>query len=134
MATGKATPPPRRRKKTSSRAHSDDLDGVMDGFGIPEGGVDPEDNAVPLDPVPEDSTNYAGTTIHVSWGKEHIQPLRFQGIDIGPFAMDVVVLDGETPLDAKRRAMKHLNAMAEEEIREKMPRFIQRCKDAATDL
>lgn len=94
------------------------------------------ESTAPADPAPRtsDSTDYTGTTVHVTWGKEHIQPLRFQGLDIGPFAMDVVVLEGETPLQAKRRAMAHLNEMAEDELREKMPRFIQRCQDAATDL
>lgn len=76
-----------------------------------------------------DPTNYAGTTIHVTWGKEHVQPCRFQGMDIGPFGMDVVVLDGETPIQAKQRAMRHLNEMAEEEYRDKLPAFVAKVRE-----
>lgn len=109
----------------------------MEGFETRDGNEDVQDGeyGVPHGKAArDDKVNYAGTTIHVTWGKEHIQPLRFQGLDIGPFAMDVVVLEGETPLQAKRRAMVHLNEMAEEEVNEKMPRFIERCQEAATDL
>lgn len=91
-------------------------------------------SAFGVEPETPDTTNYAGTVLHVTWGKEHVQPLRFQGIDIGPFAMDVVVHEGETPLDAKNRAMKWLNAMAEEEYAEKRPRFIARCKAEANEI
>jgi len=66
----------------------------------------------------------------VTWGKEHIQPLRFQGMDIGPFAMTVVIEKDETPLAAYRRAIRQMNIMAEEELDTKLPRFVQRCKDA----
>lgn len=77
---------------------------------------------------PDDGVGYEGVMLTVTWGKEHIQPTRFQGMDIGPFAMTVPILKGETPLQAKRRAMLQLNAMAEEEVNEKTPRFIARCK------
>lgn len=82
----------------------------------------------------DDTTDYAGTELRVTWGKEHLQPLRFQGMDIGPFEMGVVVHEGETPLQAKRRAMKHLNAMAQDEIDEKLPAFKKLCAQAAGDM
>ena len=94
----------------------DGLEEVMAGFDRP-----------PV-PEPDDGVDYEGVQILVTWGKEHIQPSRFQGMDIGPFAMTVPVLKGETPLRTKRRVMRQLNAMAEEELNEKTPRFIQRCK------
>ncbi len=81
-----------------------------------------------------DPTDYTGTQMVVHWGREHIQPLRFQGMDLGPFSMEIVVHEGETPLQASRRAMRHMNAMAEEELAVKLPRFIARCKAAANDL
>lgn len=81
-----------------------------------------------------DTTDYTGTQLTVHWGREHIQPLRFQGMDIGPYSMEIVVHNGETPVQACRRAMLHMNEMAEEEFAEKLPRFIQRCKAAANDL
>ncbi len=97
----------------------------MGGFGASEKtGVGDADRGITGD------VNYAGTVLTVTWGKEHVQPLRFQGMDIGPFTMAVMVLDNETPLQAKRRAMVHLNVMAEEEAEEKMPRFIERCRKA----
>lgn len=71
-----------------------------------------------------------GSTITVTWGKEHVQPCRFQGMDIGPFAMTTVVQDGETPLDAKRRAMRHLNEMAKDEFEQKLPAFLERVRKA----
>ncbi len=77
-----------------------------------------------------DTADYTGTPLLVTWGKEHLQPCRFQGMDIGPYAMTVVIESGETPLAASRRAMRHMNVMAEEELAEKLPRFIQRVKDA----
>lgn len=64
------------------------------------------------------------------YGREHVQIARFNGMDIGPFEMTVTVLEGETPLDAKRRAMVHLVAMAEEEFREKLPRYKQRLRES----
>jgi GTP cyclohydrolase III len=74
--------------------------------------------------------DYEGEKLTVTCGKEHIQPFRFQGMDIGPFEMTVTIMEGETPLDAKRRAMKHLAAMAEEEYREKLPRFQARVRES----
>lgn len=71
----------------------------------------------------KDDTEYAGSEIRVSYGREHYQPFRFQGFDIGPFEMTVTVKEGETPMQAKRRAMKILEEMAEEEIRVKGPRY-----------
>lgn len=102
----------------------------MDGFGDEP----PAAAAKPKDGTTGDGVDYAGTQLTVTWGKEHIQPIRFQGMDIGPYTMQIVVHQGESPIEAKRRAMQHLNVMAEEELAEKLPRFIQRCKDAADDL
>lgn len=77
---------------------------------------------------PEDATDYEGVMLTVTWGKEHIQPSRFQGMDLGPFAMTAPILKGETPVRAKRRIMRQLNAMALDELREKLPRFAELCK------
>ncbi len=68
----------------------------------------------------------------MTWGREHLQPVQYQGLDIGPFSMTVVVQKGETPLMAKRRAMKHLNEMGKDELQAKLPAFLKRVKDAAT--
>lgn len=84
--------------------------------------------------VVDDNTNYTGTQLTVHWGREHIQPLRFQGMDLGPYSMEVVVHEGETPIQAKRRAMHHMNAMAEEDLAVKLPRFVQRCKESTDNL
>lgn len=78
----------------------------------------------------EDGVDYEGTPVTVAYGKEHIQPFRFQGFDVGPFEMTVTVREGETPLQAKRRAMAHLVEMAEEEYREKLPRFQARVRES----
>ena len=43
-------------------------------------------------PQTDDGVDYEGTIIHVTWGKEHVQPVRFQGMDIGPYSMDVLVM------------------------------------------
>lgn len=105
----------------------------MSGFGSPDDSADPKPAPGPKakEPKePKDKSDYTGTPLLVTWGKEHIQPLRFQGMDLGPFAMTVVIEEGETPLAAMRRAMRQMNAMAEEQLAEKMPRFVQRCKDA----
>ncbi len=133
MATDQETPPPRRRKKTSSKqstqqsgsASGDGLDEVVAGFGS----NDPSAGSTSAAGY-DDGVDYTGTPITVTWGKEHVQPIRFQGMDIGTFSMTVTVIYGETPVQAKRRAMVHLNAMAEEEADEKMPRFIARCRKA----
>lgn len=77
----------------------------------------------------EDGTDYTGTELLITWGREHVQPMRFQGMDIGPFEMRLVIKTGESPMEAKQRGMKHLNAMAEEEYQLKLPRFIQRCRE-----
>lgn len=77
-----------------------------------------------------DINTYQGEELRVSWGKEHIQPFRFQGMDIGPFEMTVTIKEGESPLDAFRRARVQLDAMAEEEYRLKLPRFQQRVRES----
>lgn len=66
----------------------------------------------------------------MSWGKEHIQPFRFQGMDIGPFEMTVTIREGETPIEAFRRAREQLDAMAEEEYALKLPRFRERVRES----
>lgn len=83
---------------------------------------------------PDDITDYTGTRMTVHCGREHIQPFRFQGMDLGPFTMEIVVNEDETPLQASRRAMRHMNAMAQAELDEKLPRFVARCKAAANVL
>lgn len=81
-----------------------------------------------------DDTDYEGTRLLVTWGREHIQPVRFQGMDIGPFDMVVVVLEGEGPINAYRRAMRQLNLIAEEEYQSKLPNFLKRCRESASDI
>ena len=81
-----------------------------------------------------DPTDYAGQTLEVTWGKEHFQPARFQGMDVGPYVMRVIILDGETPIQAKRRALVHLNAMALEDYKEKLPAFLERVRNAEAQL
>ena len=66
----------------------------------------------------------------MTWGKEHVQPARFQGMDIGPFAMTTPVLEWETPVQAMNRAMSHLERMAAEEFRRKLPSFLERVREA----
>lgn len=106
----------RPRSQTSSVQPTDE------DFGIPPPAAEARANA--------DQTDYEGTQLTVAYGREHIQPFRFQGFDVGPFEMTVTVQAGETPLQAKRRAMVHLVAMAEEEYREKLPRFQQRIRES----
>lgn len=101
----------KKRTSSSTSKENDALDDVIDSFG-----------------EIDDHADYEGTSIDVTWGKEHTQPVQYQGLDIGPFSMTVVVHKGETPLRAKRRAMQHLNLMAEEEYQLKLPKFIERCK------
>ncbi len=93
-------------------------------------GFDQAPPKAPKAKPPEDTTDYTGTPLLVTWGKEHIQPCRFQGMDLGPFAMTVVIEEGETPLAASRRAMRQMNVMAEEQLAEKLPRFVKRVKEA----
>lgn len=63
-------------------------------------------------------------------GREHIQPVRFQGIDIGPFMMTVVVQNGETPLQAKRRGYTILKEMADDERDERIAEFLKSARGA----
>lgn len=114
----------RTQAATTESQNDDGLDEVMEGFGSTEHRCDP---------AAEDTTDYTGTQLVVHWGREHIQPLRFQGMDLGPFSMEIVVHEGESPLQASQRAMRHMNAMAQEELDEKLPRFIARCKAAANE-
>lgn len=52
-------------------------------------------------------------------------------MDVGPFEITIRIREGETPIQAKRRAMVHLNQMAEDEYQEKLPRFLERVAEAA---
>ena len=121
------TAPTRRRRRTSSNKPQDQDDGSDDAAAI----AGDSDRSVYGE---GDSTDYAGTKLLVTWGKEHIQPVRFQGLDVGPFDMTVVVQDGESPLDAYHRGIRHLNAIAEAEYETKLPAFIKRCAAVANDL
>lgn len=80
---------------------------------------------------PED---YEGTLLTVSYGKEHFQPARFQGLDIGPFEIAVRIRKGETPMAAKHRASALLNEMAEQEFKERLPRFLARVRVSESNL
>ena len=143
MADEQSAPPRRRRTRrasssaqaattattatTASPKDDDGLDEVMAGFDAPQ--------AAALAPKPpQDTTDYTGTQMTVHWGREHIQPFRFQGMDLGPFSMEVVVHEGETPVQASRRAMRQMNQMAQDELDEKLPRFKARCRDAEDKL
>lgn len=127
--TDKAPPRPRRAKKGSSQSQT--KAGTMaSGDGLDEVRAAPQ-YYVGADEHVVDDTDYTGTQLTVHWGREHIQPMKFQGMDLGPFSMEVVVHKGETPFEASRRAMRHMNQMAEAELGTKLPRFIQRCKGAA---
>lgn len=55
-------------------------------------------------------------------------------MDVGPFTMRVIIRDGETPIQAKRRALVHLNEMGEEEFEEKLPAFLARVAKAEAQL
>jgi len=77
---------------------------------------------------------YEGEELRVTYGKEHFQPARFQGMDVGPFEMSTRIRAGETPLQAKRRVMALLERMAEEEYKEKLPRFLERVRNAESYL
>lgn len=81
-------------------------------------------------PVDDDDADYTGTELRVSWGKEHFQPFKYQGFDCGPFEIVVTVREGETLDDARRRASRRLERMAQEEFEEKLPQFHKRCRQA----
>jgi hypothetical protein len=72
--------------------------------------------------------DYEGELLSVAHGKEHFQPLRFQGFDIGPFELQTRIRRGESVMEAKRRAMRLLEQMAQEEFEEKLERFLARVK------
>jgi hypothetical protein len=94
-----------------------------------------EVSSEPFDDVELGSNNdYEGALLSVTYGKEHFQPARFQGMDVGPFEIAVRIRKGETPMAAKRRAMALLAEMAEEEFREKLPRFLARVRLSESSL
>ncbi len=128
MADQEAPRPRRRRtKRTSSAAPTQEATPAK-----PE--VWPIVDSADVKP---DGADYEGVMLLVTWGKEHIQgsgPSRYHGMDIGPFAMTIPINAGETPLAAKRRAMRHMNAMAEEELLSKGPMFIKRCKSFGNSI
>jgi len=84
-------------------------------------------------PEVEDKVDYAGTKLLVSWGDETITPIRYQSMKVGPFDMMVVVQYGETPYDAYRRGIRHLNVIAQTEYASKLPAFLKRCADDAAN-
>ena len=59
----------------------------------------------------------------VTWGKELLQPVSFNSLSIGPFDMVVVIRDGETPMQAYKRAMVHLTAIAAADLEVRLPAF-----------
>ncbi len=88
----------------------------------------PEPARLPEEPLPD------GTVIDllVTWGREHVQPVQFQGMDIGPFAMTVRVQSGESPAEVYRRTMVVLDQLAEANYQQKLPRFLERVKDSSS--
>lgn len=64
----------------------------------------------------------------IAYGREHFQPTKYQGMDIGPFEMTTTIREGESPIEAKRRLTAVMNQMAEEEFAEKLPRFLVRVR------
>jgi hypothetical protein len=74
----------------------------------------------------------APTEITVTWGREHVSPIQFCGMDIGPFSATVRLREGETPRQAFDRTMAMLDEWAQDEYRRKLPAFLARVREIAT--
>ena len=79
---------------------------------------------------PADDVDYTGDQLTVTWGREHIQPIQFNGCDVGPFSMTVMIGNNESPAQAAARAMRWLDCIAAEEMRRKIPEFLSHVREA----
>lgn len=51
-------------------------------------------------------------------------------MDVGPFEMQTVIREGESPDEARKRLMRVMNKMAEDDFAEKLPRYLERQHEA----
>jgi hypothetical protein len=79
---------------------------------------------------PEEPGEFDAAELTVTWGREHVQPVQFCGLDLGPFSMTVRVRAGETTQAAASRAFSALDVIAEAEYRRKLPQFLARVREA----
>lgn len=71
-----------------------------------------------------------GTQVKFASGREHFQPIKFHGFDIGPFEITITIDQGSPPLEAlQKRARSLLQAMKEEEFKFEREAYLQRVKD-----
>ena len=121
-------PPPRRRTQTKQISLSERYPAAFDQPDAAQSkrypaAFDQPDAAPVEDPLASDTIDYTGTKLLVTWGKELLQPVSFNSLSIGPFDMVVVIRDGETPMQAYKRAMVHLTAIAAADLEVRLPAF-----------
>lgn len=80
--------------------------------------------------ISEHDPDLVGTQFTFSWGREHIQPVQFNGFDLGPWEVTLTLRPGESIDDLHLRATEYLDAIADREYKHKLPRFLNRIKDA----
>jgi hypothetical protein len=69
-----------------------------------------------------------GTEFLFTWPREHVQPIQFHGMDIGPYEVRLTLRPSETVESLRLRAMKYLDAIAEREYTRKLDNFLKRIK------
>ena len=128
MASGQ---PKKRSRAASSSVRTEGEEEMYNGFGEPRAVTDAAKAKADAKALSEDDHEYEGEPIDVTWGREHVQPVQYNGMDIGPFSMTTKIRKGETPVSAAARAMLQLDAIAQNEFKTKLPAFLQRIRDAA---
>lgn len=79
--------------------------------------------------IDEHDSSLVGSELRLSWGREHLQPIEFHGLDIGPFEMTLTVRDGESISDVYEKGMNVLDQIAERAYIRKRKRYIERIKE-----
>ena len=83
--------------------------------------------------IDEYDPDLVGSQFLFSWGREHIQPVEFNGMDIGPWEVRLTLRPNETIAQLHVRASSYLDQIAEKEYNRKLPKFLERIKTASNE-
>lgn len=100
--------------------------------GRPANGSDPFELDGEQPPDPLDDLGEDVEELTVTWGRQHVQPVQYQGMDVGPFSLTLRLREGETLQQAYNRGMARLEEMARRDYEHRLPKFIDRIRDAVS--
>lgn len=71
----------------------------------------------------------SGESLVVTWGKEGYQPVKWHGMEVGPFVRTTIIQPGETTEQAYERVRAELAVVARREFELKLSEYLAKIKE-----